>query len=801
ACVFSPRRPLLNIWRPQRDNFHPWTPVVSAPDFDRSSWLNEKFKLGLDFPNLPYLIDGSCKITQSNAILRYLARKHNLCGETEEERIRVDILENQAMDTRMQLAMVCYSPDFEKRKPEYLEGLSEKMKLYSEFLGKRPWFAGDKITYVDFLIYDILDQQRTFQPHCLDAFPNLKDFLARFELTHPIRLLLEYTDSSYEEKRYTMGGAPNFDRSQWLSEKFNLGLDIPNLPYLIDGSHKVTQSNAILRYIARKHNLCEWGCRVEHGQPPCLGWGGMLREKQKPEFLKAIPDKMKVYSEFLGKRSWFAGDKITYVDFLAYDILDQYRMFEPKCLDAFPNLKDFLARFEGLKKISAYMKSSRFLPRPVFTKEKRKPEYLEGLPDQLKLYSEFLGKQPWFAGDKITYVDFLVYDILDQHRLFEPKCLDAFPNLKDFLAHFELPYLIDGSHKITQSNAILRYLARKHNLCGETEEERVRVDILENQVMDSRIRMGMLCYSPDFEKRKPEFLEGLPDQLKLYSEFLGEQPWFAGDKITYVDFLVYDILDQHRLFEPKCLDAFPNLKDFLAHFEGLKKISAYMKSSRFLPSPMYLKQAMWGNCEDLLSEILVPVFGGRALETTVVPEKLAYLIDGSCKITQSNTILRYLARKHNLCGETEEERIRVDILENQLMDTPHGTSQACYNPDFEKLKPGYLEQLPGMMKLYSEFLGKRPWFAGNKITFVDFIAYDVLEKNQVFKPKCLDAFPNLKDFISHFELPYLIDGSHKVTQSNANLRYLARKHNLCGETEEEKIHIDILENQAMGTRT
>ncbi|XP_017174951.1 glutathione S-transferase Mu 4 isoform X2 [Mus musculus] len=83
-----------------------------APDYDRSQWLSEKFKLGLDFPNLPYLIDGSHKITQSNAILRYIARKHNLCGETEEERIRVDILENQAMDTRIQLAMVCYSPDF-----------------------------------------------------------------------------------------------------------------------------------------------------------------------------------------------------------------------------------------------------------------------------------------------------------------------------------------------------------------------------------------------------------------------------------------------------------------------------------------------------------------------------------------------------------------------------------------------------------------------------------------------------------------------------------------------------------------
>ncbi|XP_006866012.1 PREDICTED: glutathione S-transferase Yb-3-like isoform X2 [Chrysochloris asiatica] len=115
-----------------------------APDFDRSQWLNEKFKLGLDFPNLPYLIDGAHKITQSNAILRYIARKHNMSGETEEEKIRVDIMENQVMDTRMELARVCYSPDFEKLKPQYLEGLPGKMKLFSQFLGKRPWFAGDK---------------------------------------------------------------------------------------------------------------------------------------------------------------------------------------------------------------------------------------------------------------------------------------------------------------------------------------------------------------------------------------------------------------------------------------------------------------------------------------------------------------------------------------------------------------------------------------------------------------------------------------------------------------------------------
>ncbi|NP_001127487.1 glutathione S-transferase Mu 2 [Pongo abelii] len=158
-----------------------------------------------------------------------------------------------------------------------------------------------------------------------------------------------------------------------------------------------------------------------------------------------------------------------------------------------------------------------------------------------------------------------------------------------------LPYLIDGTHKITQSNAILRYIARKHNLCGETEKEKIQEDILENQLMDNRMQLARLCYNPDFEKLKPEYLEGLPEMLKLYSQFLGKQPWFLGDKITFVDFIAYDVLERNQVFEPSCLDAFPNLKDFISRFEGLEKISAYMKSSRFLPRPVFTKMAVWGN--------------------------------------------------------------------------------------------------------------------------------------------------------------------------------------------------------------
>uniref|UniRef100_A0A8C6HJP5 Glutathione S-transferase n=1 Tax=Mus spicilegus TaxID=10103 RepID=A0A8C6HJP5_MUSSI len=309
---------------------------------------------------------------------------------------------------------------------------------------------------------------------------NLCDLL--FQLTHSIRLLLEYTDSSYEEKRYVMGDAPNFDRSQWLSEKFNLGLDFPNVSA---GKGRFGEDMVI--------------------SPHLLAW-------------------LKV------------GDQCF-------------------CSPA-PSLLAAQCFCDGLCPSSLI---------------------------QCTLC-------PWRASHG-RHTECQALCLLSPREGMEgPHIPSDLPCLS-----IQLPYLIDGSHKVTQSNAILRYLGRKHNLCGETEEERIRVDILEKQVMDTRIQMGMLCYSADFEKRKPEFLKGLPDQLKLYSEFLGKQPWFAGNKITFADFLVYDVLDQHRMFEPKCLDAFPNLKDFVARFEGLRKISAYMKTSRFLPSPVYLKQATWGN--------------------------------------------------------------------------------------------------------------------------------------------------------------------------------------------------------------
>ncbi|KAM9342508.1 glutathione S-transferase Mu 1-like [Pholidichthys leucotaenia] len=198
-------------------------------------------------------------------------------------------------------------------------------------------------------------------------------------LAHPIRYLLEYTGEPYEEKFYSCGEAPDYDRSCWLNEKFKLGMDFPNLPYLFDGDTKVSQSSAILRYIARKHNMCgetvEEKTRVDMLENQIMDFRmgfAMLcyfnYDEKKDEYLKTLPASLKQFSDFLGCRKWFAGDKITYVDFMMYEALDQHREFEPSCLDNFKNLKDFMARFEALEKISAYVNSSRFRKLPIFAK-------------------------------------------------------------------------------------------------------------------------------------------------------------------------------------------------------------------------------------------------------------------------------------------------------------------------------------------------------------------------------------------------------------------------------------------------
>jgi len=150
--------------------------------------------------------------------------------------------------------------------------------------------------------------------------------------------------------------------------------------------------------------------------------------------------------------------------------------------------------------------------------------------------------------------------------------------------------------KITQSVTIIRYLARKHGLFAIDDKSQARQDLVEQQLRDMQnwfIR-GLLFNKAEFEKNKEKFLsETLPQQLDQLSKFLGNNQWLVG-KITYVDFIAYELLDWFRQFSPKCLDNYQNLLQLIKRFESLPAIAAYLKSSEFVDWPLVGPICCWG---------------------------------------------------------------------------------------------------------------------------------------------------------------------------------------------------------------
>jgi len=124
---------------------------------------------------------------------------------------------------------------------------------------------------------------------------------------------------------------------------------------------------AIMRYLGRKYGLIANDLESLAQQDmveqqlqdlkvnfvfPILMWSdddSQFQHKKKIFLDETLPQQLELLSKFLGHKQWLIGN-ITYVDFLAYETLDWMRQFSPQCLDKWQNLKQYLKRFESLKR-------------------------------------------------------------------------------------------------------------------------------------------------------------------------------------------------------------------------------------------------------------------------------------------------------------------------------------------------------------------------------------------------------------------------------------------------------------------
>lgn len=94
--------------------------VYSKIDFKNVAYTNmgdwfkkDKQDLGLEFPNLPYMIDGNVKLTETVAIHQHLAEVYDLSllGKNAKDKAQVNMLMGVIMDARTKVVRSAYSSE------------------------------------------------------------------------------------------------------------------------------------------------------------------------------------------------------------------------------------------------------------------------------------------------------------------------------------------------------------------------------------------------------------------------------------------------------------------------------------------------------------------------------------------------------------------------------------------------------------------------------------------------------------------------------------------------------------------
>lgn len=279
------------------------TPFENVLYVAREKWFEEdKNKLGFDFPNLPYLIDGDFKLTESSAINHYIINrsgKTELLGKDAHDRAEVNKLLSVFNDASKDIRALTWNKDYETVKGAVLEKVKGKLDGLQHYLGQKDWFLG-YLTYVDFVIaegsytfeaiypneykkYSFLGRIRRHFNHLPqikayyakeDSFkgpflppgmaaitielkeeveePKHKDVVLGYwgirGLCQVARLLLGYSGVDFEDHLYT-------SREAWFEQdKTSLNLEFANIPYLITPEVRLTESAAIYKYICDKYS-------------------------------------------------------------------------------------------------------------------------------------------------------------------------------------------------------------------------------------------------------------------------------------------------------------------------------------------------------------------------------------------------------------------------------------------------------------------------------------------------------------------------------------------------------------------
>ncbi|KAK2890808.1 hypothetical protein Q8A67_013451 [Cirrhinus molitorella] len=160
-------------------------------------------------------------------------------------------------------------------------------------------------------------------------------------------------------------------------------------------------------------------------------------------------------------------------------------------------------------------------------------------------------------------------------------------DLKGSCLFGQLPKLEDGDLVLYQSNAMLRHLGRKHDAYGKTVCEASRIDMMNDSVEDLRLKYIKMIYQ-EYDTGKEAYCKDLPNHLKPFECILSKSKsgFLVGEKISFADYNLFDLLLNHKTLCSTCLDSFPALKSYVDKIAARPKVKALLECESFKKLPI-----------------------------------------------------------------------------------------------------------------------------------------------------------------------------------------------------------------------
>jgi len=203
----------------------------------------------------------------------------------------------------------------------------------------------------------------------------------------------------------------------------------------------------------------------------------------------------------------------------------------------------------------------------------------------------------------INNIDFINISLEDYNDFDDLKASGKLP-------FNQLPLLELDDLKLSQSSAMISFLARRGDLYGTTDAEAVGCDMLVGAVGDFNVSAMQFAFKADKDEASRD-LDASLMRFGKHFEFIltqNEGEFLVGQKLSVADIIMAESLTSFIEFCPACLNNYPLLKQLQEKVVSEHNINKYLNSSNRwrLPDEQYVIDIARVLCRPLPSHMSEP---------------------------------------------------------------------------------------------------------------------------------------------------------------------------------------------------